>query len=114
MLQAGEKIFIVAQFEGPTPASMFITEVEQDKATGDLIPVDMQLVDWSEFGGLWTPCAGSVSPWGTSLGSEEYEPDARAFGEVGVAAPWKQCCRDDCCMGLPAAAGGPASSGVSN
>jgi secreted PhoX family phosphatase len=26
--------------------------------------------------GLWIPCAGSVSPWNTYLGSEEYEPDA--------------------------------------
>ncbi|TLS75586.1 DUF839 domain-containing protein [Mariprofundus erugo] len=26
--------------------------------------------------GLWSPCAASVSPWGTHLGSEEYEPDA--------------------------------------
>jgi uncharacterized protein len=34
-------------------------------------------VDWSEWGGLWLPCAGSVTPWGTHLGSEEYEPDAR-------------------------------------
>lgn len=26
-------------------------------------------IDWSESHGLWNPCAGSVSPWGTHLGS---------------------------------------------
>jgi uncharacterized protein len=28
---------------------------------------------------VWTPCAGSVTPWQTHLGSEEYPPDAKAF-----------------------------------
>lgn len=28
---------------------------------------------------MWTPCNGSTTDWGTHLGSEEYEPDARAF-----------------------------------
>jgi hypothetical protein len=28
----------------------------------------LQPVDWSEWGGLWLPCAGSVTPWGTHLG----------------------------------------------
>ncbi|WP_435332876.1 alkaline phosphatase PhoX [Haloarchaeobius sp. TZWWS8] len=32
----------------------------------DLRPVD----------GIWNPCFGTVSPWGTPLLSEEYEPDA--------------------------------------
>jgi len=36
-------------------------------------------LDFSAHGGLWTPCAGSVTPWETHLGSEEYEPDAKAF-----------------------------------
>jgi hypothetical protein len=36
-------------------------------------------VDFSAHGGVWIPCAGSVTPWETHLGSEEYEPDAKAF-----------------------------------
>ncbi len=44
-------------------------------------------LDFSGSGGVWTPCAGSVTPWQTHLGSEEYEPDAKAFyaatGSVG-------------------------------
>lgn len=33
-------------------------------------------------GGLWIPCAGSKTPWGSHMGGEEYEPDARPFSEV--------------------------------
>ena len=46
-------------------------------------------LDFSASGGVWVPCAGSVTPWQTHLGSEEYEPDAKAFyeatGSVGSA-----------------------------
>jgi len=45
-------------------------------------------LDFSAHGGLWVPCAGSVTPWETHLGSEEYEPDAKAFysgGNTGSA-----------------------------
>ena len=41
-------------------------------------------------GGVWTPCpagtrcsAGSVTRWQSHLGSEEHEPDAKAFYEGG-------------------------------
>jgi secreted PhoX family phosphatase len=44
-----------------------------------------QAIDFSKFGGLWTPCAGSISPWGSHVGSEEYEPDARHFFEAPTA-----------------------------
>ncbi|MES9683783.1 alkaline phosphatase PhoX, partial [Gottfriedia acidiceleris] len=36
-------------------------------------------IDFSGVNGLWIPCNGSLSPWNTHLGSEEYEPDARSF-----------------------------------
>jgi len=46
-------------------------------------------LDFSAHGGVWVPCAGSVTPWETHLGSEEYEPDAKAFyssnGNTGSA-----------------------------
>ena len=38
-------------------------------------------VDFSTQGGLWVPCAGSVTPWQTHIGSEEYPPDARSYYE---------------------------------
>lgn len=40
-----------------------------------------QPIDWSEWGGTWITCAGSVTPWETHLGSEEYEPDARSIAD---------------------------------
>jgi hypothetical protein len=39
-----------------------------------------QPVDWSAWGGLWTPCAGSVTPWNTRLGGEE----VRGAGDSSV------------------------------
>lgn len=38
-------------------------------------------VDFSNQDGLWVPCAGSVTPWQTHIGSEEYPPDAKQFFE---------------------------------
>ena len=35
-------------------------------------------VDTSGVKGLWITCGASLSPWGTHLSSEEYEPDAFA------------------------------------
>jgi len=40
---------------------------------------NLKEVDFSSQGGVWTPCAGSVTPWQTHLGSEEYPPDAKDF-----------------------------------
>jgi hypothetical protein len=39
----------------------------------------------SAVNGLWIPCAGSVSPWGTFLSSEEYEPNAAATTNVQLS-----------------------------
>lgn len=78
----GDKIFMISHFE-TRPAAMYITELNQDKTTGKLSPVNTKNIDFSKFGGLWVPCAGSVTPWGTHIGSEEYEPDARMIKENG-------------------------------
>ena len=48
-------------------------------SAGNLTYTKTMNIDFSKFGGLWTPCAGSISPWGSHLGSEEYEPDAKNF-----------------------------------
>ena len=50
-------------------------ELKQDKETCKLSVISQVPTNWSDWGGLWTPCAGSVSPWTTHLGSEEYEPN---------------------------------------
>ncbi|KAG2425150.1 hypothetical protein HXX76_013904 [Chlamydomonas incerta] len=85
-----DKTFYTTQFEYDNPASMYIQSVEQDAdgvmsaaaAEEGSEDVVASYVDWSSWGGLLTPCAGSLSPWATRIGSEEYEPDARAFAEA--------------------------------
>ncbi|MEH7121281.1 alkaline phosphatase PhoX [Neobacillus vireti] len=64
---------------GIVPASMSLSKLEQDKKTGELTPKSVKKIDFSSVNGLWIPCNGSLSPWNTHLGSEEYEPDARSF-----------------------------------
>ncbi len=61
------------------PASMTLTQVDRDDKTGNLTVNHAKKIDFSNVNGLWTPCNGSTTDWGTHLGSEEYEPDARAF-----------------------------------
>lgn len=68
------QIFMITHFES-VPAAMYLTKLTQNK-NGILTATDTKNIDFSSVGGLWIPCAGSVSPWGTHLGSEEYEPDA--------------------------------------
>lgn len=82
LLPVGEKLFMVSHFE-TRPAAMYLTELSQDKTTGKLTAVDTKNIDFSAFNGLWVPCAGSVTPWGTHLGSEEYPPDASKIDENG-------------------------------
>ncbi|MGE7946200.1 alkaline phosphatase PhoX [Lysinibacillus sp. NPDC093688] len=91
MLPIDGKLYMVTHYEyqtidaagksayGLVPASMSLTELEQDKKTGKLEPVKVEKIDFSAVNGLWIPCNGSLSPWNTHLGSEEYEPDARLF-----------------------------------
>ncbi len=72
---------MVTHFE-TIPAGMYVTELSQDTATGLVTAVDTWPIDFAGVDGLWTPCAGSVTPWGTHLGSEEYPADALAFEEA--------------------------------
>ncbi|WP_051256636.1 PhoX family protein [Cystobacter fuscus] len=83
LLQAGNRIFEVTHFE-TTPAAMYLSELRQSP-DGKLTAQSTRPIDFSGVDGLWTPCAGSVSPWGTHLGSEEYPPDARATEKAEAA-----------------------------
>jgi uncharacterized protein len=76
------KLYMVSHFE-VSPSAMYLTELNQDTATGKLTAVKTKNIDFSSFGGGWIHCAGSVTPWGTHLGSEEYEPDARKVTASG-------------------------------
>lgn len=79
----GAELFAVSHLE-TNPGSMYLTTLAQDAATGELSATDTAPVDFSAWGGLWTPCAGSATPWGSHLGGEEYPPNARALGEAAT------------------------------
>lgn len=64
---------------GQVPASLTLSDIEQDKQTGALKATAVNKVDFSSVDGLWIPCNGSPTPWNTFLSSEEYDADARAY-----------------------------------
>ncbi|PZP35172.1 MAG: alkaline phosphatase [Roseateles depolymerans] len=85
----GNAVFAVVQFEyttraqddatdmyGKLPSPIAVLTLDQDPATGKLTLVKYHNVDTSSAMGLWITCGSSLSPWGTHLSSEEYEPDA--------------------------------------
>ncbi len=80
LLPVNGKLFNVTHFES-RPGAYYVTELSQG-ADGKLTPVFTKNIDFSAWDGVWVPCAGSVTPWGTHLGSEEYPPNARAIEEA--------------------------------
>ena len=85
----GKPVFAVVQFEyasfaqdgktgmyGRLPSPIGVLTLDQDQATGKLTLVKYHNVDTSGVEGLWITCGASLSPWGTHLSSEEYEPNA--------------------------------------
>lgn len=85
----GNHVFAVVQFEyttwaqdgktdmyGKLPSPIAVLTLDQDPNTGKLSLVKYHNVDTSKVHGLWITCGASLSPWGTHLSSEEYEPDA--------------------------------------
>ncbi|HYR25880.1 MAG TPA: alkaline phosphatase PhoX, partial [Aquabacterium sp.] len=88
----GHTVFAVVQFEyatyaqdgvtslyGTLPSPIAVLTLDQNKQTGELKLVKYHNVDTSAAHGLWITCGASLSPWGTHLSSEEYEPDPRAL-----------------------------------
>lgn len=87
LLSAHGQPFLISHFEC-TPGSAYVSRLAQG-ASGELSVLDTAPVDWSGWGGLWFPCAGQVTSWGTHLGSEEYEPNAWNWGRAGAQwDPW--------------------------
>ncbi len=85
----GKAVFAVVQFEyttwaqdgktdmyGKLPSPIAVLTLDQDQSTGKLSLVKYHNVNTSAVNGLWITCGASLSPWGTHLSSEEYEPDA--------------------------------------
>lgn len=87
----GNAVFAVVQFEyttrdssgedmyGKLPSPIAVLTLDQDPASGKLTLVKYSNVPTAPALGLWITCGSSVSPWGTHLGSEEYEPDAASI-----------------------------------
>lgn len=89
----GNPLYLVTHFEyvsvdssappldmyGKAPMVMKLSTLDQNRNTGGLSMVALKNIDMAGVRGLWIPCAGSLSPWNTHLGSEEYEPDARCL-----------------------------------
>ena len=107
------RVFAVVQFEyttrnyggssmyGMLPSPIAILTLDQDRRNGKLSLVSYHNVDTSKVHGLWITCGASLSPWGTHLSSEEYEPDANVasnstlkgfsasqFGDATKAKPY--------------------------
>jgi secreted PhoX family phosphatase len=76
-IEVGKHVYLVSQFE-TRPAAIYQTLLRQEK-DGHFTPVATRPIDFSKVKGGWVHCAGSVTPWGTHFGSEEYEPDARSW-----------------------------------
>ena len=73
ILQKGGKNYLITQFECQT-GGMYLAELGADMSP---VPNTLEWIDnTSEWGG-WVHCAGSVTPWNTYLGGEEYEPNAK-------------------------------------
>ncbi|MGL4818900.1 MAG: alkaline phosphatase PhoX, partial [Bacilli bacterium] len=64
---------------GYVPASISVSTLNQNSQTGALSVKKIEKLDTASVGGIWIPCAGSLTPWNTHLGSEEYEPNARQY-----------------------------------
>ncbi|MEZ4316916.1 MAG: DUF839 domain-containing protein [Myxococcota bacterium] len=86
VLEAAGHPWLVSHFEC-TPGEIYLTRLKKD-ADGKLSPDFNKRVDFSAVGGVWNPCAGVVSPWGTHVGSEEYEPNARVVPQRGGKDTW--------------------------
>jgi secreted PhoX family phosphatase len=76
-------LFMVSHFES-RPAAMYLTKMKQHPTTGLLTPVKTRPLDFSHVNGGWVHCAGSVTPWGNHLGSEEYPPDAKQWRDETI------------------------------
>jgi secreted PhoX family phosphatase len=72
-------------FWSKLPATMSLTSIDQNKLSGALEVTDYNNISFAAANGLWIPCAGSLTPWNTHLGSEEYEPDAKTREGIPAA-----------------------------
>lgn len=87
IIEQDGKIHMISQFECVAGA-IYTAELKQSP-TGELSPIagTLKYIDQSAYKGGWIHCAGSVTPWNSHLGSEEYEPDARKIEHSPISDP---------------------------
>ncbi|WP_041962943.1 PhoX family protein [Sulfurospirillum cavolei] len=73
------QLYAITQFECG-PGAMYISRLEKT-ADGGLKAVATSPISQADYYGGWVHCAGMKTPWGSHLGSEEYEPNARALAK---------------------------------
>lgn len=78
-----DALYMISHFES-RPAAMYITALQQDPEDGTLTAKRTRPLDFSHVNGGWVHCAGSVTPWGNHLGSEEYPPDAKQWRDKEI------------------------------
>lgn len=92
----GDRIYLVTQYEYHTeapvnqrgavtdmyarlPMAVSLASLKQNAGNGRMAVTQLRNVDVRDVKGIWIPCAGSLTPWNTHVGGEEYEPNARYF-----------------------------------
>ena len=69
------KLTAESNMYGKLPSPIAVLTFNQNLQTGELTFISYSNVDTRNAHGLWITCGASLSPWGTHLSSEEYEPN---------------------------------------
>lgn len=78
LLKADSGLFAVSHIES-LPGALYLTQLAQNRQTGAIKATDTRALNLAHIGGIYNPCAGMVTPWGTHLGGEEFPADVREF-----------------------------------
>lgn len=79
IIKQNGRIFMVSQFECGVGAMYGMELLQDTKGELSVKENSLQYIPQTDGFGGWVHCAGVTTPWESHLGSEEYEPDARAI-----------------------------------
>ena len=85
-VENNEKHITPINSEYDVPMAINLTKLSQNLKNGNLTPEVITNINGNAVQGFWFPCASSLTPWNTHLGSEEYEPNARWFEDNPLEA----------------------------
>ena len=83
-VENNEKHITPINSEYDVPMAINLTKLSQNLKNGNLTPEVITNINGNAVQGFWFPCASSLTPWNTHLGSEEYEPNARWFEDKAL------------------------------